>query len=224
VTSRSDGADQHALRAATIGAAWLAVARQIADHGARDRYDGLAVREISLVTLTVGRPEPEDQIIARYGDPERLAWMHANFTEHRAVAALGGADSYATRLFDYEHTGRDQVAWVITRLREDPGSRAATITTFQPGTDSAYLPCVSLLDFWLPGGSVELLVYAHSIDFGAKGYGNLVELAALQHHVARELGRPAGRLTMIVKSAHIYESDLAYVLAVLADQDDGCCR
>jgi hypothetical protein len=31
-------------------------------------------------------------------------------------------------------------------------------------------------------GSVELVVYAHSIDFGAKGYGNLVELASLQHH------------------------------------------
>jgi hypothetical protein len=29
---------------------------------------------------------------------------------------------------------------------------------------------------------VELVVYAHSIDFGAKGYGNLVE-------------RPAGQLT-----------------------------
>jgi len=25
---------------------------------------------------------------------------------------------------------------------------------------------------------VELVAYAHSIDFGAKGYGNLVELAS----------------------------------------------
>jgi hypothetical protein len=24
-----------------------------------------------------------------------------------------GADSYATRLFDYEHSGRDQVAWTL---------------------------------------------------------------------------------------------------------------
>jgi hypothetical protein len=31
---------------------------------------------------------------------------------------------------------------------------------------------------------VELVSYAHSIDFGAKGYGNLVEPARLQRHVA----------------------------------------
>ena len=51
------------------------------------------------------------RIIARHAEPGRLAWMHANFTDHAKVAALGGADSYATRLFDHEHSGRDQVAW-----------------------------------------------------------------------------------------------------------------
>ncbi len=95
-------------------------------------------------------------------------------------------------------------------------TRSATITTFQPGTDTAYIPCVSLLDFWLPGGAVELTSYAHSIDFGAKGYGNLVELAWLQHHVAGALGRPAGRLLMTVKSAHVYQTEFGYVRRVLA--------
>jgi thymidylate synthase len=117
--------------------------------------------------------------------------------------------------------GRDQVAWVIGRLRLDPASRSAAITTFQPRTDTTYIPCVSLLDFWLPGGAVELVVYSHSIDFGAKGYGNLVELASLQHRVAAELHRPVGRLLMIVKSAHVYETELACIRGVLADQDGG---
>jgi thymidylate synthase len=62
---------------------------------------------------------------------------------------------------------------------------------------------------------VELVVYAHSIDFGAKGYGNLVELAALQQRVALALGRPVGRLVMIVKSAHFYETERAYIEGVL---------
>ena len=129
---------------------------------------------------------------------------------------MGDADSYATRLFDYEHSGRDQVAWVVDRLRRDPATRSAAITTFQPHTDTSYVPCVSLLDFWLPDGAVELVAYAHSIDFGAKGYGNLAELAALQHHVAGQLGRPTGRLLMIVKSAHVYETERGYVQGVLA--------
>jgi Thymidylate synthase len=210
--------DPQTLYAATIGAAWLAVARRILDDGVDGRYDGLPIREVSHVTLAVENPDPHDEIIARFAEPDRLAWMHANFTDRSRVAALGGADSYATRLFDYEHSGRDQVARVIDRLRGDPATRSATITTFQPHTDTTYIPCVSLLDFWLPGGAVELIAYAHSIDFGAKGYGNLVELAWLQRHVADELGRPVGRLLMTVKSAHVYQAELGYVRGVLAGQ------
>jgi thymidylate synthase len=217
VTIRLAGYGPRILHASTIGAAWLAVARRILAEGVASRYDGLAVREISLVTLAVDHPDPADEIIARHADPERLAWMHANFTEHARVTALGGADSYATRLFDYEHSGRDQVAWVIDRLRRDPATRSAAITTFQPHTDSSYIPCVSLLDFWRPDGAVELVAYAHSIDFGAKGYGNLVELASLQQHVAGQLALPAGRLVMIVKSAHVYETERDYLRRVLAE-------
>jgi thymidylate synthase len=217
VTVRLAGDDPQTLNAATIGGAWLAVAGRIMAHGVASRYDGRPVREISHVTLCVEHPDPDDAIIARFAEPERLAWMHANFTDRSRVAELGGADSYATRLFDYEHSGRDQVAWVIDRLGRDPATRSATITTFQPRTDTTYVPCVSLLDFWLPGGAVELTSYAHSIDFGAKGHGNLVELAWLQHHVADALGRPTGRLLMTVKSAHVYQTEFGYLRGVLAE-------
>jgi thymidylate synthase len=204
------------LRSRTIGEAWLAVAGRIAASGLPSLYDGLPIRELSLVTLAVERPDPDDEIIAAHADPERLAWMHANFTDHVRVASLGDTDSYATRLFDYEHSGHDQVRWVIDRLRANASSRSATITTFQPHTDTTYIPCVSMLDFWLPDGAVELVVYAHSIDFGAKGYGNLVELASLQRHVADALDVPLGRLLMIIKSAHVYETELKYIEGVLA--------
>ena len=209
------------LHSRTIGESWFAVAGRIIASGLPSLYDGLPIRELSLVTLAVERPDPDDEIIARHADPERLAWMHANFTDRVRVASLGEADSYATRLFDYEHSGRDQVRWVIDRLRANPSSRSATITTFQPRTDTTYIPCVSMLDFWLPDGAVELVVYAHSIDFGAKGYGNLVELASLQRHVADELGVPVGRLLMIIKSAHVYETELNYIEAVLAGDAAG---
>jgi len=203
------------LRSETIGEAWFAVAGRIVEDGVPSRYDDLPIREISLVTLAVARPDPDDEIIAAYAEPEQLAWMHANFADHSQVTALGNADSYATRLFDYEHSGRDQVRWVIDRLRTDPASRSATITMLQPHTDTTYIPCISMLDFWLPGSTVELVVYAHSIDFGAKGYGNLVELASLQQHVAGALGLPVGRLLVVVKSAHVYETELGYIKDVL---------
>ncbi len=94
------------------------------------------------------------------------------------------------------------------------------ITTFQPLSDTSYIPCVSLLDFYLHDDALHLVVYAHSIDFGAKGYANLLELAVIQDQVATELDRAVGPLTMIVKSSHVYDSDAAYMNSVLENFSD----
>jgi thymidylate synthase len=201
----------------SIGDAWIAVARLIMDSGVASTYDGLAMREVLMTTLVVGSPETTDDIVERFADPERLAWMRANFVDFSEVHELDDADSYATRLRNYAGTGRDQLRWVSERLRDDPLSRSATITTFQPLSDTSYIPCVSLLDFYLYDDALRLVVYAHSIDFGSKGYANLLELAVIQHKIASELDRSVGTLTMIVKSAHVYDSDVAYMTSVLAN-------
>ena len=194
----------------------MAIASAISTRGVVGNWEGLPLREVFRATLDVNSPRVDDPIIARFGDPARLAWMHANFTDHSRVAELGDADSYATRLHDYARTGRDQVRWVTDRLAANPWARDATLTTFQPLTDTSYVPCISLLDFWLLEGKLQLGVYAHAIDFGTKGYGNLVELAALQGRVAGDLGAGIGMLTMTVKSAHIYETELDLMRGIIA--------
>ena len=207
------------LDAQTLGEGWLRTSRAILEHGTLERYDGEPTRELALLTLTVAAPMANDPLIAELGDPEWLAWMHDNFFVQKDVPELGDAKSYAVRLFNYGGAGRDQIAWVVERLRADPECRSASVTTFQPLTDTAYIPCVSLLDFWIPDDSVELVVYAHSLDFGKKAYGNLVELARLQEHVAGELGRPVGRLTVHAKSAHVYEPEWAHMAGLVALAD-----
>ena len=200
----------------TLGEAWIAIAAAILSSGVVGSWDGLPIVEVFRATLDVNSPTVDDPIIAQYGDPERLAWMHANFTDHSRVAELGDADSYATRLYDYGHAGRDQIRWVVDRLAANPWARDATVTTFEPLTDTDYIPCVSLLDFWLVKGRLQLAVYAHAIDFGTKGYANLVELAALQDRVAGDLDVGVGTLTMMVKSAHIYQTDLGLMRRIIA--------
>jgi thymidylate synthase len=105
---------------------------------------------------------------------------------------------------------------VLETLRRDAHASYATITTLEPLTDVSYIPCVSLLDFWLRSGSLELVVYAHSIDFGKKGFGNLVQLAALQRDLASELNVPVGPLVMIVKSATIYQTELSLMSEMIS--------
>jgi thymidylate synthase len=207
--------EMEVVDARTLGEAWLEVSRRILEAGADAAYDGLATKELALVTVRVLQPDPADELIASLADPEWLDWMRRNFTEPADVAELGGARSYARRLRDYD--GRDQVAWVIERLRVDPETRSATITTFQPHSDTTYIPCVSLLDFWRARGALELVVYAHSLDFGKKAYGNLVELARLQHEVAAATGSPVGTLVIHAKSAHVYGPELETMRRLTAD-------
>jgi len=204
------------IEARTTGKAWLDVSRAVLEHGDAATYDGESTRELALLTLVVEQPASDDPVVAELGDPAWLAWMHDNFVAHGTVSELGEADSYAVRLHDWARTGRDQVAWVVARLRADPKSRSAAITTFQPVTDVTYIPCISMLDFWLPDGRLELVVYAHSLDFGKKAYGNLVELARLQEHVAGELDVTLGRLVIHAKSAHVYEPEWDLMAGLVA--------
>src|SRR5919201_308382 len=144
------------VEAQTLGEGWLRTSCAILEDGDLARYDGQPTRELALLTLAVAQPAPDDAVIARLGDPQWLAWMHENFFVEKEVPELGDAKSYAVRLFNYAGAGRDQIAWVADRLRADPECRSATVTTFQPLTDTSYVPCVSMLDFWLRDGAVEL--------------------------------------------------------------------
>jgi thymidylate synthase len=212
---REDSARGATLSARTLGEGWLDVAALILARGAASTFDGLPLLEVERVTLDIARPDPNDALIAAHASKEWLAWMRANFKDHARVGELGGARSYASRLFDYAGSGRDQIAWVVDTLARDPAASYATITTLEPLTDSTYIPCVSLLDFWLRSGRLELVVYAHSIDFGKKGFGNLVQLAEIQRHVAERLRKPMGSLVMIVKSATIYETEVTLMREAL---------
>src|SRR5258706_5684104 len=128
------------IEATTLGEAWIAIASAILTRGVVGSWEGLPIVEVFRATLDVSTPRVDDPIIAQHGDPERLAWMHANFTDHSRVTELGDSDSYATRLYDYAHAGRDQIRWGIDRLTANPSTRNATVTTFQPLTKITYIP------------------------------------------------------------------------------------
>lgn len=206
----------HIIHAATLGQGWMQVSKYILESGVPARWEGAPMTEVRHLNVVVDQPDSKDPFILSRGDQDWLAWMHKNFTDYESVKELGYADSYATRLFNYAGSGRDQVQWAADWLLRNREARNATITTFQPLTDTTYIPCVSLLDFWIPEDRLELSVYAHGLDFGKKAYGNLVELASLQETVAQKVNVPVGRLVLHVKTAHIYEPEYEFMKELVA--------
>ncbi len=188
----------------SLGLCWLQVSKAILETGHPARYEGASIAELAYCTMVIEQPDPGDPLIRKFGDPTWLNWMHENFFVQKPVRELGDAPSYALRLFNYASQGLDQIQGIIQRLAANSEARSATLTTFMPLSDTSYIPCISLLDFWIPEESLELVVYAHSLDFGKKAYGNLVELAHLQQVVGAALKRPVGRLVVHAKSVHIY--------------------
>jgi hypothetical protein len=55
---------------------------------------------------------------------------------------------------------------------------------------------------------------AHSLDFGQKTNGNLVELPRVRHEVAGAVGLPVGALVQ-AKSAHVYEPEVEAVRRII---------
>ena len=109
--SPSDNQVGRVVRAPSLGRGWLAATRAVLEEGRKAEYDGAPIVELGLLDLVVDDPSDIDGLIERFGDGERISWMHANFTDFDRVGELGGSASYATRQYDYESSGRDQLAW-----------------------------------------------------------------------------------------------------------------
>ena len=74
-----------AIHARTLGECWLRTSAAILEHGGDAAYDGMPIKEIARMTLSVAEPDPDDPTIAELGDPAWSAWMHENFFTPVAV-------------------------------------------------------------------------------------------------------------------------------------------
>jgi thymidylate synthase len=103
----------------------------------------------------------------------------------------------------------DQLAHVVNVLREDPTSRRAVISLYDPSVDTEPgkdIPCNNWLHFTSRLGKLDLHVVARSNDliWGWSGI-NQFEWSTLQEIVAHLLGLRVGDLHFTVGSLHIYD-------------------
>ena len=127
---------------------------------------------------------------------EEYEWMENNFTKLGTVKELHDANSYASRLYNYMNK-KNQIEWVINRLKERRNTCSATITTFEPLVDEQYIPCVSMID--------------------CKAYVNLVMLYNILKQVAEAINIEVGNMNLTIKSAHVYDKDREKINRILED-------
>lgn len=205
----------------SLGEGWKAIAKEILEKGESQVYtdnpgEEFEVLEVFGLNVVFAESALPDAVFEEYQDPAEVAWMEANLKEQKRVKELHNAHSYAQRFYDYMGV-KNQLQWAKKRLSENPFQRALTITTLEPLEDEGYIPCVSLLDFQIRPKTdiLDLYVYCRAIDFGSKGYVNLMMLRLILEQLAEELHLSVGSLEMIVKSAHIRKEDLERVRKIL---------
>lgn len=116
---------------------------------------------------------------------------------------------YGPRLRQWASAGIDQVAHVKRILGEDPASRRAVMSLFDPAVDLTAIidiPCNNWLSWIVRNGRLHLAVAVRSNDavWGFSG-ANAFEWSVLHEMLAHWLGVAVGQQTWIASSFHVYE-------------------
>lgn len=127
--------------------------------------------------------------------------------------------AYGPRLRNWN--GVDQLEQIIAILRNDPASRRALATIFDPDRDfveSKDIPCNNWLHFIARNGKLDLHVAARSTDiwWGLSGI-NIFEWTLLLEMMAYWLGYEVGRIIFFTSSLHLYERHFEKADAVLSN-------
>lgn len=127
-----------------------------------------------------------------------------------------GAYGYRWR----HHFGYDQLEAVVRQLVDDPHSRRAVLTMWDPtaqgdlyavANGSADVPCNTQCFFRVNGSRLDMTVLCRSNDmlWGAHG-ANAVHFSILQEYIAERLQLPVGEMIQFSNNYHLYHDVLKH--------------
>lgn len=115
-----------------LGDLWVRVLEELEANGTAAVYTDNAgeeaeVKELFNLTAEIQGATLPDAIIEKHKVPSEYDWMVRNFTVQGEVPELHHQNSYASRLYSYMGK-KDQIEWLIERLKGNPHTRSASIT------------------------------------------------------------------------------------------------
>ena len=145
------------------------------------------------------------QLIGGFHDPKLMLWASPNFAQFAEPSGMfWGA---------YGHRIGSQAQHVLRKLRDDPDTRQAVITLWNPTLDNYShrrdYPCTVSLMYAIRNDQLCATTIMRSNDVWLGLPYDVFQFTQLQLTLATALGISAGSYTHFTNSLHLYERDLA---------------
>lgn len=126
--------------------------------------------------------------------------------ENGNLGPVYGKQWRAWDAFEWSKGEIDQIANVITSLREDPYGRRHIVSAWNPAEvdDMALPPCHCLFQFHVANGRLNCQLYQRSADVFLGVPFNIASYALLTHLIAREVGLLVGEFVHTFGDVHLY--------------------
>jgi len=153
---------------------------------------------------------------------EPMCWFNSKMKNYLNHETLEWDGSYAQRLTMY-----DQMRNVYKVLKEDPDSRRAVMSMYNPAHDfhdyiSLDICCTLSLIFRIVNGKLNLSVTMRSNDVLLGIPADLWQFSFLQSVMASWLGIPVGNYSHYAASFHAYERDLEKLTDIANSPVESC--
>ena len=207
-----------------ISVATVDIVEELLSTGSTISVRGLQTREVVARHTRLERPlerhlfvpERNDDVFAQVAETiwviagrDDIAWLERYLPRAREFSDDGEIwrAAYGPRLRNWN--GRDQIAETVRLLTEDPTSRRAVMSLFDPDRDfvqSKDVPCTNWLGWIVRDKRLEMSVTLRSNDviWGFSGV-NSFEWSILQEMLAFWLGVEVGPANYYAMSLHLYD-------------------
>lgn len=202
------------LEANSLGETWIKAMRVIMSTGVDIMDDDQQLREIRNFYMSISHIDENDPILQKFADKKRIKLMKDKYSTCGLVGDY--KVDYGSRVFN--NHGINQLEWVIKRIENKPETKSATFSLHEPGENM--LPCLSLLDFKLRNGFLDMTAVYRSQNTFWSMPGNMLALYQMQSDVAQGVGCGVGKVELVVASAHIYHKNFEAVKYILANTVD----
>ncbi len=196
------------------------------DKKVKDNPEFLTKELVGYSYMIIDPSNDKIELAKAFGKENEIDWAEAEIKERLDQKKANPGEAYKLRKvweefvhggkFSYSYGERigDQVVKVIASLRENPGSRNAIVSMWDPNIDieriggKMRVPCTMYYQFLIRDGKLNMIYNIRSNDLFTHWCWDIWLAISLQEYVASRLGIEVGFFMQQIGSLHGYQKDM----------------